>query len=347
MSETKNNDESGDNEVEYEDVDVRTGDEILRSLGIPSPTMVYCPTTDSLVQVTDRLSPVGLCCMLDSVTGLYLTADELFAVRHSTFFNYQFGFDVSIPSQEVFDQYSLPRQHTIQLSNGTQILYSRNFQLFSGGFNMRHQSLGYLHDSEITAVQAKDAEQLPANSRTPTRNLFGGQTPTPFTAGDTASLIDTGTSQISVQHRISEKLKLKYVELSNKAIQEHRKWKLLDTSEQYSIQVCTTPVAKTIDDLFLGKGFVTESGKYEWYSWTFADFYDKLLQCFKATKIDNVSTIKKAFYEQAQHDSVLDTTIQGWLDHSNIVTTILQNSGVLDSKGHFIAGSLTPTEQEE
>ena len=311
--------------------------------------MVYCPTNDALVQVTDRLSPVGLCCMLDSVTGLYLTADELFAVRHSTFFNYQFGFDVSIPSQEVFDQYSLPRQHTIQLSNGTQILYSRNFQLFSGGFNMRHQSLGYLHDSEITAVQAKDAEQLPANSRTPgpTRNLFGGQTPTPFTAGDTASLIDTGTSQISVQHRISEKLKLKYVELSNKAIQEHRKWKLLDTSEQYSIQVCTTPVAKTIDDLFLGKGFVTESGKYEWYSWTFADFYDKLLQCFKATKIDNVSTIKKAFYEQAQHDSVLDTTIQGWLDHSNIVTTILQNSGVLDSKGHFIAGSLTPTEQEE
>ena len=64
MSETKN-DESGDNEVEYEDVDVRTGDEILRSLGIPSPTMVYCPTTDSLVQVTDRLTPVGLCCLLD------------------------------------------------------------------------------------------------------------------------------------------------------------------------------------------------------------------------------------------------------------------------------------------
>jgi hypothetical protein len=60
---------------------------------------------------------------------------------------------------------------------------------------MRHQSLGYLHDSEITAVQAKDAEQLPANSRTPTRNLFGGQTPTPFTAGDTASLIDTGWYQ--------------------------------------------------------------------------------------------------------------------------------------------------------
>ena len=59
-------------------------------------------------------------------------------------------------------------------------------------------------------------------------------------------------------------------------------------------------MAKTIDDLFLGKGFVKESSKYEWYSWTFADFYDKLLQCFKATKIDNVSTIKKAFHEQAQ-----------------------------------------------
>ena len=37
MSETKN-DESGDNEVEYEDVDVRTGDEILRSLGRHSLT---------------------------------------------------------------------------------------------------------------------------------------------------------------------------------------------------------------------------------------------------------------------------------------------------------------------
>ena len=89
--------------------------EMLRSLGIISPIMVYCPTNDALVQVTDRLSPVGLCCMLDSVTGLYLTADELFAVRHSTFFNYQFGFDVSIPI-------SLPRQHTIQLSNGTNFI---------------------------------------------------------------------------------------------------------------------------------------------------------------------------------------------------------------------------------
>jgi hypothetical protein len=211
---------------------------------------------------------------------------------------------------------------------------------------MRHQLLGYLHDTEITAVQAKDAEKFQANSQTPSRNLFGGLTSKPFPAGD-ASLIDTSTSQVTVQHRISDKIKLKYIELSNKAIQEHRKWKLLDSSDQYNIQVCTTPVAKTIDDLFLGKGFVTESGKYEWYSWTFADFYDKLLQCFKATKIDNVSTIKKAFYEQAQHDSVLDTTIQGWLDLSNIVTTILQNSGVLDSKGHFITGSLTATEQEE
>ena len=107
-----------------QEVDVRSGDQILRSLGIFSPIMVYCPTNDALVQVTDRLSPVGLCCMLDSLTGLYLTADELFAVRHSTFFNYQFGFDVSIPSQDVFDQYSLQRQHTIQLSNGTQFLYN-------------------------------------------------------------------------------------------------------------------------------------------------------------------------------------------------------------------------------
>jgi hypothetical protein len=82
-----------------EDVDVRTGDEILRSLGIPSPTMVYCPANDALLQVTDRSAPVGLCCQLDSQTKFYLTADELYAVRHSVCFNYQFGFDVSIPPQ--------------------------------------------------------------------------------------------------------------------------------------------------------------------------------------------------------------------------------------------------------
>ena len=49
---------------------------------------------------SDLLSPVELCCMLhvlDSLTGLYLTADELFAVRHSTLRNYQFGFYVSMP----------------------------------------------------------------------------------------------------------------------------------------------------------------------------------------------------------------------------------------------------------
>ena len=89
-----------------QDVDFRSGDQILRSLGIFSPIMVYCPTNDALVQVTDRLSPVELCCILhvlvilhvlDSLTGLYLTADELFAVRHSTLRNYQFGFYVSMP----------------------------------------------------------------------------------------------------------------------------------------------------------------------------------------------------------------------------------------------------------
>ena len=63
------NDESGDNDDQDVDmrsgdgqeVDVRSGDQILRSLGIFSPIMVYCPTNDALVQVTDRLSPVGLC----------------------------------------------------------------------------------------------------------------------------------------------------------------------------------------------------------------------------------------------------------------------------------------------
>ena len=339
MSDERKDDESGEGDSN------RSGDEVLRDLGIPMQTMVYCPLADGMLHVTDRSTAVGLCCHLEPQVELYLTADELYAVRHVVNFNYQFGFAVSMQNQSVFDQYSLPRQHTVQLSNGTQFLYSRNFQIFSGGFNLLHQKLGYLHDSEIAAVQEKDAE-IEAAPTTPARNLFGGTTSTPFTAGD-VSLIDNTTSQVMVQHRISDKIKLKYIELANSKIQEHRKWKLLDTSNQYDIQACTTPVAKTIDDLFLGKGFVKESSKYEWYSWTFADFYDKLLQCFKATKIDNVSTIKKAFHEQAQHDSVLDTSIQGWLDLSNSVTVILQNSGVLDSKGHFIPGSLTVTEQEE
>jgi hypothetical protein len=150
-----------------------------------------------------------------------------------------------------------------------------------------------------------------------------------------------------VQHRISDKVKLKYLRLSHSEICEHRQWKLTDPSDQHNIQAFTISVAKTIDDLFLGKGFVTESGKYEWYSWTYADFYDKLLQCFKATKIDNVSTIKKAFQDLARHDSALNTSIQGYLELSSVVTTILQNAGVLDNKGHFIPGSLTATEQEE
>jgi len=74
MSET-NDDESGGNEVGNEEVDLRTGDEILRSLGIPSPTMVYCPVNDALLHVTDRLEAVGLCCQLDKRINLYLTGD--------------------------------------------------------------------------------------------------------------------------------------------------------------------------------------------------------------------------------------------------------------------------------
>jgi hypothetical protein len=41
---------------------------------------------------------------------------------------------------------------------------------------------------------------------------------------------------------------------------------LTDPSDRHNIQAFTISVAKTIDELFLGKGFVTESGKYEWYS---------------------------------------------------------------------------------
>ena len=117
----------------------------------------------------------------------------MYAVKHSVCFNYQFGFDVSIPAQSVFDQYSLPRQHTVRLHNGTTFLYSRNFQLFTGGFNFLHQKLGYLHDTEIASVQQKDAEMSEATNsptNTPSRNLFGGTASTPFTTGD-ASLIDT------------------------------------------------------------------------------------------------------------------------------------------------------------
>ena len=76
--------QSGDNDDQGVDMrggdgqeaDLRSGDQILRSLGIFSPIMVYCRTNDALVQVTDRLSPVELCCMLDSLTGLYLTASS-------------------------------------------------------------------------------------------------------------------------------------------------------------------------------------------------------------------------------------------------------------------------------
>ena len=238
MSEERKDGESGEG-----DSNNRSGDEVLRELRIPMQTMVYCPLADVLLHVTDRSTAVGLCCHKDPRTELYLTADELYAVRHSVNFNYQFGFAVSIPNQSVFDQYSLPRQHTVQLSNGTQFLYSRNFQIFSGGFNVLHQKLGYLQDSEIAVVQEKDAD-IEA-STTPTRNLFGGNISTPFSAGD-ASLIDNNTSQVMVQHRISDKIKLKYIELANSKIQEHRKWKLLDTSNQYDIQACTTPVAKTM-----------------------------------------------------------------------------------------------------
>ena len=142
MSENeKTNDESGENEKGIDQTTAISGDEILRSLGIPFSMLVYCPTADALLQVTDRTSPVGLCSQFDTKTGLFLTSDESYAVRHSIQFNHQFGFDVSIPNQSVYDLYSLPRLHVIALSNGVQFQYSRNFQLFTGGLNFLHRKL--------------------------------------------------------------------------------------------------------------------------------------------------------------------------------------------------------------
>ena len=83
MSDERKDDESGEGDSN------RSGDEVLRDLGISMQTMVYCPLADGMLHVTDRSTAVGLCCHLEPQIELYLTADELYAVRHVVNFNYQ------------------------------------------------------------------------------------------------------------------------------------------------------------------------------------------------------------------------------------------------------------------
>ena len=195
-------------------------------------------------------------------------------------------------------------------------MYFRNFEIAAAGFTYFHKDLGYLHDSEISQVmdideQREEAAKIattpgihtPGKSST-TKKLFNS----PSSPALTALVSGDGNTQVLVQHQLHEKVKLKLLEhVRRETIISHREWKKTDTNNVYTIQQIVLPVHKTIDDLFVARSFVTASGLYEWYKWSYDDFYDKLLQCFQAERKDVVNSTKKKLKALAAYDSCKDT----------------------------------------
>jgi len=68
--------ETGNEESSFDGL---SGFALLQALQIPVQPLVYCDQREGLVKVTDRTSPMGLCLNLDPQSGLYMTADELYA----------------------------------------------------------------------------------------------------------------------------------------------------------------------------------------------------------------------------------------------------------------------------
>ena len=56
---------------------------------------------------------------------------------------------------------------------------------------------------------------------------------------------------------------------------------------------------------------------------------------------------RKKFKILAAHDSCKDTSVQGYLDLSATLDSILKELGIRDTHGYFIENSLSTTEQEE
>jgi hypothetical protein len=298
MSETGNDDSSFDG---------LSGFALLQALQIPTQPLVYCDQLQALVKVTDRSSATGLCLNVDPQSGLYMTADELYAcANYTTKMDYHYGFFVATPSNKVFQEYGLQKQTTAYLSSSNQFIYFRNFEIAAAGFTYFHKDLGYLHDTEISQVMEIDEQReeaakiatTPNMAQTPgkssatsaNKNLFNS----PNSPALSALVSGDGNTQVHVQHQLHEKVKLKLLEsVRRDSIISHREWKKLDTNDIYSIKQLVLPVHKTIDDLFVGRSFVLTSGKYEWYNWSFDDFYDKLLQCFQAERKDVVNAAKK------------------------------------------------------
>jgi hypothetical protein len=194
--------------------------------------------------------------------------------------DYHYGFFVATPSNKVFKEYGLKKQTTAYLNNGNQFIYFRNFEIAAAGFTYFHNNLGYLHDSEISKVMEIDEQReeeakivttpgihTPGKSSATSahKNLFSS----PSSPALTALVSGDGNTQVHVQHQVQDRVKLKLLETVRlAAIISHREWKKSDTSDIYTIKQIVVPVRKTIDDLFVGRSFVTASGQYEWYNWS-------------------------------------------------------------------------------
>ena len=352
-----NRSETGDEESV---VEALTGFDLLANLNIPSQPLVYCPIAQGLVKVTDRQEAVGLCLNQDTDSGLYMTADELYAcTNHIRNVDYHLGFFVATPSQRVYNKYGLEKRLQAQPPYQDEFLYCRNFEIKAAGFTYFHKELGYLHDSEIARVSAIDEQieeeeskiasatpgpSTPGKLSTANKTLFSS----PTSPSLTTLVTGDGNAQVQVQHKIQDKVKLKHLEtLSAESITAHRNWKRTDTDNLHSIEQIVIPVRTTIDDLLFGREFVAQSRQYQWYQWDFDAFYDKLLQCFKPARKDVVNTTKRDFKARAAHDPCRDTSIQGYLSLSSILDNILKEHGVRDTHGCFIENSLSATEQEE
>ena len=120
-------DSKEDNIEEKSPFDV--GIEIFANSNIPFNTSVWCPTTQRLISVGNRLNPVGLCNIIWHYSGFYVTTDEKSALElQITNVAWSWGFMIPKTLSSVYEQFGIKKQLLIR-NEGGDFMYWRNFPI--------------------------------------------------------------------------------------------------------------------------------------------------------------------------------------------------------------------------
>jgi len=235
------------------------GGETFANCNIPFNISVWCRSAQQLLSVDDRKKPVGYCNIPWHDTGLFVTMDERQAIEQGiNNATWSFGFMISKTLPDVFGHYGIRKQVSIE-HDGGDFIYWRNFPI--PDYETKHPILGHLHFDEYNHILTM--ETLDEKEREKTDN-----------DGLNTSFTSESSSSTVVQHSVTSGVKILFLStsLTKEAIQQHKNWKLTDTSNKYSLAQVTVHSATLISELLAARDFIADSADRSWQLWTFEKF---------------------------------------------------------------------------